>query len=516
MLVCTRNRGIWLVSILLRYGVMSKDQDIQTHQSLLKKKVGLLGAPALAGLVYLIPFPNLPINAHVLASILAWVVMSWITEALPLAVTSFLGAAFCVVAGLGTAKAVFSAFAHPIIFLFIGSFFLAEAFVVHKVDRRFAVWLLSLKWVNSRPASLFLAMALATAVLSMWISNTAAVAIMVPIALGILSTLREKSIPMPYETGVMLLLAYGAAAGGITTMIGTPPNLIGVGLLSQQAGIEVSFFEWFSIGFPLACVMLLLIGGVLIWLHPPPHTFPTLSAQVRLLEAEQGLWTRGQRNTCLALGLAIGLWIGPGMLAIILGQDAELVLWLNARIPKEIAPVIAAGLLFILPVNFRAREYTLTWAQAKNINWGTILLFGGGLAFGHLMVETGLAKIIGQGLVRVFGGETLWSLTAVAIGAALVLTEIASNTASASMLVPVVIAIAQAAGVSPVPPVLGVCLAASLAFVLPVSTPPNAIVYGTGLVPIQNMLRAGILLDILGALFVWMTLWLLCPLLGLT
>ena len=204
------------------------------------------------------------------------------------------------------------------------------------------------------------------------------------------------------------------------------------------------------------------------------------------------------------------------MLAIILGQDAELVLWLNARIPKEIAPVIAAGLLFILPVNFRAGKYTLTWAQAKNINWGTILLFGGGLAFGHLMVETGLAKIIGQGLVRIFGGETLWSLTAVAIGAALVLTEIASNTASASMLVPVVIAIAQAAGVSPVPPVLGVCLAASLAFVLPVSTPPNAIVYGTGLVPIQNMLRAGILLDILGALFVWMTLWLLCPLLGLT
>ena len=130
-------------------------------QSLLKKKVGLFGAPALAGLIYLIPFPNLPVNAHVLASILVWVVVSWITEALPLAVTSFLGAAFCVVAGLGTAEAVFSAFAHPIIFLFIGSFFLAEAFVVHKVDRRFAVWLLSLKWVNSRPASLFLAMALA-------------------------------------------------------------------------------------------------------------------------------------------------------------------------------------------------------------------------------------------------------------------------------------------------------------------------------------------------------------------
>jgi len=178
-------------------------------------------------------------------------------------------------------------------------------------------------------------------------------------------------------------------------------------------------------------------------------------------------------------------------------------------------PIFAAGLLFVLPINFKAGEFTLTWAQAKNINWGTILLFGGGLVFGHLMVETGLAKIFGQGLVDVFGVQTLWSLTAVAIGAALLLTEIASNTASASMLVPVVIAIAQAADISPIPPTMGVCLAASLAFVLPVSTPPNAIVYGTGLVPIQHMLRAGILLDIIGAVLVWVTLWLMCPLLGL-
>lgn len=485
------------------------------HSPGFKQKAGLFIAPVCAGILYLIPFPNLPGNAHLLAAILTWVVISWITEAIPLAMTSLLGAGFCVAAGLGSVKAVFSAFAHPIIFLFIGSFFLAEAFVVHKVDQRFAVWLLSLRWINARPAGLFLSMGFATALLSMWISNTAAVAIMVPIALGILSALRQEHMPLSYEVGVMLLLAYGAAAGGIATMIGTPPNLIGVGLLSQQAGIGLTFFDWFSIGLPLTCVMFLLIYGVLMWLHPPPQVFPALSGHIQDLRETQGDWTRGQRNTCLALGLAIGGWIGPGLCAVVLGRDAEIVTWVNSRFPKELVPIFASGLLFILPINFKAKEFTLTWAEAKNINWGTILLFGGGLAFGHLMVQTGLAKIIGQGLVNVFGGDTLWSLTAVAIGAALVLTEIASNTASASMLIPVVIAIAQAANVSPIPPTLGVCLAASLAFVLPVSTPPNAIVYGTGLVPIQKMLRAGILLDIIGAMLVWVTLWLLCPLLGL-
>ncbi|MDT7043083.1 DASS family sodium-coupled anion symporter [Candidatus Nitronereus thalassa] len=494
---------------------MNRRHRVTEHKSESKRKAGLLVAPSLATLVYLAPFPNLPNQAHLLAAILTWVVISWITEAIPLAMTSLLGASFCVVAGLGSVTSVFSAFAHPIIFLFIGSFFLAEAFVVHQLDRRFAVWLLSLPLVNAKPGRLFLAMGLATALLSMWISNTAAVAIMVPMALGILSTLRHDPLPTPYESGVMLLLAYGAAAGGIATMIGTPPNLIGVGLLSQQAGISLSFFEWFSIGFPLTCVMFLLIYIVLTWLHPPPREFPALSGRIHALTQEQGAWTSGQRNTCLALGLAVGGWIVPGLLAIVLGRDAELVIWLNARFPKELVPIFASGLLFILPVNFKAAEFTLTWAQAKNINWGTILLFGGGLAFGHLMVKTGLANIIGQELVTVFGGQTLWNLTAVAIGAALILTEIASNTASASMLVPVVIAIAEAAGVSPIPPTLGVCLAASLAFVLPVSTPPNAIVYGTGLVPIQHMLRAGLLLDIMGAILIWTTLWLLCPLLGL-
>lgn len=481
----------------------------------MRQRVGLYAAPGLALLVYVNPFSTLPPSAHTLSAILVWVVVSWITEALPLAMTSLLGAALCIATGLGSAKEVLATFAHPIIFLFIGSFFLAAAFVAHGLDRRFAVWLLSRKCLRASPVGIFAAMGLATAVLSMWISNTAAVAIMVPIALGILSTIRgAQGEGREHEPGVLLLLAYGSAAGGIATMIGTPPNLIGVGLLSQQAGISLSFFDWMGIGLPIAAVIGVVIAVMLFWLHPPPQAFGALGDHLQRLRHQQERWTRGQRNTCIALALAVGCWVGPGVLGIALGRDSELVTFINARLPKEMVPIFAAGLLFVLPVNFKAGEFTLKWSQAANINWGIILLFGGGLTFGHLMVQTHLATIIGENMVALFGSHTLWTLTAVAIGTALVITEIASNTAAASMLVPVVISISTAAGISPIPPTLGVCLAASLAFVLPVSTPPNAIVYGTGLVPILKMIKAGVLLDILGAGLVWLTLRLLCPLMG--
>ena len=279
----------------------------------MRQRVGLYAAPVLALLVYLNPFSSLPPSAHVLSAILVWVVVSWATEALPLAVTSLVGAALCIAMGLGSAREVLATFAHPIIFLFIGSFFLAEAFVVHGLDRRFAVWLLSRKKIMARPVLMFGAMGFATAFLSMWISNTASVAIMVPIALGLLSTVRgSREESGSHEPGVLLLLAYGSAAGGIATMIGTPPNIIGVGLLSQQAGIDISFFDWMAIGLPLAVVLWLGIAAILFWLHPLPKTFPDLGDHLHDLRQQQEDWTRGQKNTCFALILAIACWIGPG------------------------------------------------------------------------------------------------------------------------------------------------------------------------------------------------------------
>lgn len=487
-----------------------------------KQSFGLVFGPLAAVGVYMTPFPTLGDGAHTLAAILAWVVVFWITEPVPLPVTALLGSSFCVLAGLGSAKEVFASYAHPIIFLFIGSFFLAEALAVHGVDRRFATRILSLPWVGTNAVRIFFAMGTVTAVISMWISNTAAAALMLPISMGVLSTLREstpeKSLGR-YETGLMLMLAYGSGVGGVATVIGTPPNLIGVGLLDQQANIRVPFFTWMAIGLPLSLLMLLVVWSFLLWLHPAPPALPGLDRRLRAQRDALGPWTRAQLNACLAFGLAVTLWITPGILSAVLGAKSPPVLWLNTHLPKELVAVFAASLLFILPtqrpIRWRAEDFTLSWDRASNIHWGTILLFGGGLSFGHLMGETGLANRIGQEFVSLFGVQAVWSLTAVAIVTGVLLTELASNTAAASMLVPVIIAIAQSAGVSPVPPTLGACMGASLAFVLPVSTPPNAIVYGTGLVPIASMVRAGVLLDIVGAITIWIALRLLCPLLGL-
>ncbi|GJL54418.1 MAG: di- and tricarboxylate transporter [Nitrospirales bacterium] len=481
-----------------------------------KAHIGLFAGPLVAILLYVLLPASLSPPARTLAAILSWVVTYWITEPIPLPMTALLGTSLCVLLGLGSMKTVFSAYAHPIIFLFIGSFFLAEALVVHGLDKRFGLWFLSQKWVGAHPVRVFVVMGTTVAILSMCISNTAATALMLPIALGVLTAMHgteEKA--GGYTTGFLLFVAYGAGVGGVATIIGTPPNLIGVGLLAEQAQISISFLTWMMIGLPLALAMLAMISVVLLTLHPPPPVIPNFLDTLNAQRANLGPWSIGERHACTAFALAVCLWIVPGLLSAWLGAEHGLVIWLNHHVPKELVPIVMAGLLFFLPINFSQGLFTLSWKQAANINWGTILLFGGGIAFGHLMVDTKLAHIIGEGLVGLFGVQSVWGFTTMSIMTAIVLTELASNTAAASMLIPVVIAIAHAAGMSPIPPTLGACMGASLAFVLPVSTPPNAIVYGTGLVPVTSMVRAGVILDVLGGVLIFIMLKIFCPMLGL-
>jgi sodium-dependent dicarboxylate transporter 2/3/5 len=261
--------------------------------------------------------------------------------------------------------------------------------------------------------------------------------------------------------------------------------------------------------------MLLCAWVLLTWLNPP-HAAAASDAAEDISPRGRAVWTQGQINACLAFGVAVVLWIVPGMLEALLGSEHRVIVSLNAHLPNELVALLAAGLLFVLPTDLRAGVFTLNWKQASNINWGIILLFGGGLAFGELMTKTGLSDAIGMGFVSVFGTSDVWSLTAVAILAGVLISELASNTASAAMLIPLVIAIAQADGVSPIVPALGACLGASLGFALPVSTPPNAIVYGTGLVSMQSMIRAGMIFDLIGAILIWVILRIVSPLVGLS
>jgi sodium-dependent dicarboxylate transporter 2/3/5 len=216
---------------------------------------------------------------------------------------------------------------------------------------------------------------------------------------------------------------------------------------------------------------------------------------MRQERARLGPLSRGERNVLIAFGLTVGLWVLPGLVTLFQGAESEIARWLNQRMPESVAALMGVVLLFVLPVDWKAGRFTLTWTEASRIDWGTILLFGGGLALGEAMFTTGLARWMGEGLAHGLGAKSVVGLTIVFTLVGLLLSETTSNTAAATMVVPVAIAVAQAAGVSPLQPALGACLGASLGFMLPVSTPPNAIVFGSGCVPLLKMVRHGLVLD---------------------
>ena len=492
----------------------------------LRHKAGLFLGPLAALILYLFPMPGLSSQAHVLAAVIGWVVVWWITEPIPIPATALLGASLCVVTGVTNAKTALAPFADPIIYLFLGSFILARAMSVHALDKRFAYSILSWRLVGSSSGRILFVFGAVCAFLSMWVSNTATTAMMFPIGLGVLSAMadmisrqtnKEVSIGrLRFSTGLMLMAAYAASTGGIGTPVGTPPNLIGLAMIEKFAQLRIPFFRWMLFAVPVMLIRYVFLFAVMYLLHKPEvsrikGSRDFVAGELRKL----GPWTRGQKNALIAFSVAVVFWILPGFLALFSGASSALSRSYGERAPEAVVALVAALLLFLLPLNWKKREFTLTWRQAVQIDWGTLLLFGGGLTLGDLMFQTKLAEALGRGLLDIFGATSLWGLTLAGIYLAMLVTETTSNTAAATMIVPVMISVSTAAGVNPIPPAIGATIGASLASMLPVSTPPNAIVYGSGLVPITKMLRAGILLDILGGLLVWVPLRILLPLLGL-
>ncbi len=488
--------------------------------------VGLFLAPPAALVVLLVPMPGLSVEAHRLAAIIAWVIIWWITEAVPIPITALMGAVMCVVFGVAGAKTVFAPFADPTIYLFFGSFVLARAMSVHGLDRRFAYRLMSIRWVGSSSARILFMYGAIAAFLSMWISNTATTAMMFPIGVGIVYAMAEMMARstghqvdprrLRYGTGMMLMAAYAASAGGIGTPVGTPPNLIGLAMIEKLLHVKIQFFQWMLIAVPLLVVMCVVLFGMMRFLHKPEVARIEGGQEfVREELRKLGRWTRGQRNVLTAFLVAVSLWVIPGFLALVAGPEAQVFRGYGTRVPEAVAALIAAGLLFVLPVDWKNREFTLTWKEASQIDWGTLLLFGGGITLGELMFRTGLADALGRGLLNFSGASSTWGIAFAAIWLSILVSETTSNTASATMVVPVIISLSQAAGVNPVPPAIGATLGASWGFMLPVSTPPNAIVYGSGMIPITKMIRAGILFDVAGGIIIWVGLRVLLPLLGL-
>jgi sodium-dependent dicarboxylate transporter 2/3/5 len=451
-------------------------------------------------------------EALTLAPILLLVVVLWVTEALPLAVTALLGAVLCVVAGVAPAKEVFRPFADPLIFLFIGSFLVAEAIRLHRLDCRLAYAVLSVPWIGERPTRILAAVAIVSVLISAFISNTVTAAMMLAIVTGMLNAVEAASAvsgraPSPkFATSLFLCVAFAASIGGLATPIGTPPNLIGLAFIRDQVGVQVSFLGWCAIGIPIVAVMTTVAVAVLAWMLPAGvERLDGVGSYVAGQRSRLGGWTVGQRSVALAFAVTVFLWVLPGILLVLLGASHPACRWLSARLPEGVVALIGAMLLFLLPGDRgeRGRRRALDWREAR-IDWDIVLLYGGGMALGELCFSTGLASAIGHSITGwIPAGD--WSgtvLVAVATVVAVVTSEFTSNTASANMVVPVVIALAGATNANPLMAALAATFASSLGFMMPVSTPCNALVYGSGRVPMRAMMASGAIIDVAGAITV--------------
>ncbi|HEX2341394.1 MAG TPA: DASS family sodium-coupled anion symporter [Vicinamibacterales bacterium] len=471
-----------------------------------RRTVGLFAGPALFLILLVAPLP-LPTPAHRLGAILAMMVVLWVTEALPLAVTALIGPVLAILLGVAQARVAFAPFADPIIFLFIGGFMLAEAMFVHGLDRRIAYTALASPAVGRSPWRILIVFGGVTTFISMWISNTATTAMMFPIGLSIVAHVTKGRNQDPatrrFAMAMMLITAFGASVGGMATPIGTPPNLIGLGMLERLVGYRLSFAAWMVFGVPLTIILFAFLvvyfGTTLV----KGVKFDASAANPLKSElAKLGGLTKGERNVLVAFGITVVLWLLPGVLAIIGMSSTPFARAYGAVVPESVAAMIGAILLFLLPVSWRQRRFTLGWDDAARIDWGIILLFGGGLTMGELAFSTGLAERLGRGIVAMLPVSGPVALTLLFTAVAIIVSETASNTASANMIVPIAIAVAQASGVDPVIPALAATLGASMGFMMPISTPPNAIVYSSGHVPINVMMRYGFALDLVGFLLI--------------
>jgi solute carrier family 13 (sodium-dependent dicarboxylate transporter), member 2/3/5 len=492
-----------------------------------RRTVGLVLAPVITVLMLLLPLDLEPAQ-HKLAAVLLGVMVLWITEAVPIPVGGLLGVAFVVALGVQPADEVLQPFGSSTVFTFIGAFILAQAMLRHGVAHRFAFRILSLPGVGRSTPRVLVAFGAITCLLSAFISNTATVAMLLPTAVGILSVIAglvKAQLPedAPFDplrlrvgVALMLMLAYGASVGGLLTPIGSPPNLIGRGLIEEATGERISFLEWTATAFPICALMFVMLAVVLLLLNRPEISRLTgVEEYVHSERARLGPLSRAEKNTLVAFGTTVVLWITPGIVALIAGNDSEAYTTVSDRLDEGTVAVFGAALLFLLPTNFARREFTMTWTEASRIDWGTIVLFGTGIIFGSLLRTTELAQTIGDASADALGIASTVALVLFAVALAILVSETTSNTASAAVVVPIIIPIAQAAGIDPLLPALAATFAASFGFMLPVSTPQNAIVYGSGAVPITKMIRSGIAFDIAGAVLIALLLPLTIAMVGL-
>jgi solute carrier family 13 (sodium-dependent dicarboxylate transporter), member 2/3/5 len=479
----------------------------------MRQRVGLIAAPLVLGGLLWLPMPSLSPQAHALAAVAAMTVILWVTEAIPLAAAALLGPALAALLGVADARTAFAPFADPLMFLFLGGFVLAGALSRHGFDRRSALWLVSRRIVAGSPTRALVAICAISFAFSMWISNTATTAMLIPVALGVHATMRESVGSGDPSTlrqldrfggGMCLTMAYASSLGGVATPIGTGTNVIAIGMLEEHAGVRIDFAQWMTFGFPIGLALTVAV----VWLavrrfRPPLEQVDGLTEAVTRQLRTLGPLKPAELRSVLVFGLAVVGWLAPSAFRLTLGRGHPVSTWAASTLDEGVVAMVCAILLFFVPSGEpppKGRRVTrlLDWSIARRIDWGAWFLLGGGLALGKLTFDTGLADAIGRGLLGAAGPMAAHPLGLTAAAALLMIfmTEVTSNTATASMMLPVIIGIAQASGIDPTQTAVTVTIAASCAFMLPVSTPPNAMAYGTGMIRIDTMVSFGFRLDL--------------------
>lgn len=488
------------------------------------KRIALIAGPLLFALVAFAPTPaGMPWAAQLTAAITLWIAVWWITEPIEMAATSLLPLVLFPLTGVAPLKVVSAEYGNEIIFLFMAGFFMGKSIERWQLHRRIALRMVL--WIGTDPAHTVLGFMAATAFISMWISNTATAVMMTPVAIAVAA--QSEGIPghKNFAKSLLLGVGYACSIGGLATLIGTPTNAIFLSFIQQKMGETVTFGKWLMFGFPFAFTLLLVCWKMLVWMFPVDkvgaksidsheHLRTQLLALGPIsLPERRILWVFG--SVILAWVSGSLLWYGPvnqwihvHMAGLPLPENLEKV---PAYCSDTIVAIIGAILFFLMPAGSDKEKTTLLdWPTAAKIPWGILILFGGGLALAKGFDLSGLAAWFGEQMKDLnFLPHALILL--IVLSGVVLLSEVASNIATASMMMPVLAALAGSIGAHPFGLLLSATLAASFGFGLPIATAPNSIVFATGHMSTRDMARAGFLLDALAVLILLAFVYVLLP-----
>ncbi len=466
-------------------------ESSQSRGAVLAAWIGLiLGPLLLLACILTDPPGGLSEKAWLTVGLAALMAVWWSTEAIPIPATSLLPILLIPLLDIDTLAKATAPYANPTIFLFLGGFLLGLAMQRWNLHKRIA--LATLLAVGNQPSRQIAGFMIATAFISMWVSNTATSIMMLPIGLSVIGLLiagSEEKEGARFAVALLLGIAYSASVGGIATLIGTPPNALLAAFMRENYDVQIGFGQWMLLGLPLSIGML-----VFIWWPLTRGGFRLAGGDSRgLLEKEMaalGPMSRAEKMVAVVFVLAAAAWIFQPLLAD----------YIDGVNDTSIA-MAAAIALFLIPVDLHNRVFLMDWEQANKAPWGVLLLFGGGLSLAGVIGASGLAEWIASSL-GAFDALPLLAMIALVVTVIIFLTEITSNTATAAAFLPLLGALAVAQGLSPEMLAIPAAVAASCAFMMPVATPPNAIVFGTGQLPIQAMIKAGFVLNLFGVLLV--------------